>query len=282
MLRQLAARATQNPIEIIVSIFVIVTLAYFQLLHAIATSNFFEPLNLEARGLAAASTYGGEGKVLTSSTSSNFWEREASSSTSSSLNDLVFVRKANTKEWVPLSEVIGDTTEIAGSANSNRFVIEPILLADSEKQTSPLLSDLAKSIQSQIIATTDGSQIAINSYAVQDESLDLTGYAFGRIIGSSEAYQMDRKKLLELSNDAGLLQRTVNESVKRAVVEKKEANRMDLQLITIISDEDMHNSFTPSRLEELRSVRWMAYAMRALVMRFWALVRVSRRSADDE
>ncbi|UZJ53475.1 hypothetical protein CBS101457_002795 [Exobasidium rhododendri] len=265
LLRQLAARATQNPIEVIVSIFVIVTLAYFQLLHAVATSNFFEPLNLEARGLATASAVYVNGRNVT------FWEQEPGSSLSS--RNLHFIRKANSNEWVPLSNASDILIEGSSVANSNRFIIEPILLADSEKETSPLLSNLVKEIQSSIFATLETGQVGTDTYAVQDESLDLNGFAFGRISADWEGYSNQRKRLIEQSNDPGRLQPTVNECFKERVVMNKEANRRNLQLVTLVSDEDMHNNFSSRRLEELRSVRWVAYALRALVMRFWALVK---------
>jgi hydroxymethylglutaryl-CoA reductase (NADPH) len=274
LLRHLAGRATQNPIEVIVSIFVIVTLAYFQLLHAIATSNFFEPLNLEARGLAAASAVNPEGNPVSSNGVNSFWQQDVSSG--KSFHDLHFVRKANTKEWIPLSNLTGDLTATLGAAGSKRFIVEPVLLADSEKETSPILSDLVKGIQSSIFTTSESGKVGVDSYAVQDESLDLHGYAFGRINADWEDYSSQRKRLLEQSNDANRLQQIVDDGVRKAAVKNKEASRIGLQLITLVSDEDLHNIYPSSRLEELRSVRWMAYAMRALVMRFWALVKVGR------
>lgn len=44
MLRRLAMLASRNPIEAIVSVFILVTLAYFKLLHAISRSGFFQSL----------------------------------------------------------------------------------------------------------------------------------------------------------------------------------------------------------------------------------------------
>jgi len=45
--RKLANLASTHPIELIVGVFCLVTIAYFQLLHAVTNSNFFEPLNQE-------------------------------------------------------------------------------------------------------------------------------------------------------------------------------------------------------------------------------------------
>ena len=47
-LRSLAKVASARPIELIVSVFIVVTLAYFQLLHAVTNSHFFEPSSLYA------------------------------------------------------------------------------------------------------------------------------------------------------------------------------------------------------------------------------------------
>ena len=263
-LRHLAARATQNPIEVIVSIFVIVTLAYFQLLHAIATSNFFEPLNLEARGLAEQSASGAEGK-LSMDNGTSIFERDPA--------DVVFVRKAHTMQWVPLSEVGREDGAALHTLEGRRFIIEPVVLADSETQTSPLLAGIAANIQAQLFGQYSEGQVAVSSYGVHDTEMGLSGFAFGRISDHSESYARRRKELLEQSNDAGLLQRTVNESVERVALEERDASRTDLHIVTIVSDEDLHSHYPASKLEELRSVRWVAYAMRALVVRFWALIK---------
>jgi hydroxymethylglutaryl-CoA reductase (NADPH) len=270
LLRHLAARATQNPIEVVVSVFIIVTLAYFQLLHAVATSNFFEPLNTEARGLAAATTLSGDSdRRSLLNNSATIWESE------SSAGGLIFVRKAHSSQWIPLSEIGEDVLANSAAADSRRFDIEPILLADSEERPSPLLSELSTKIQSELFASSNEDDLVVLSYPLKDTSLNLSGYGLGRISSHSDRYPIQRKKLLVQANEAEFLQRTVNESRQSTVLKQKEASRLGLQLITIISDDDMHLHFPPSRLEELRSVRWMAYAVQALVMRIWALVQVS-------
>lgn len=266
LLRSLAGRATQSPIEVIVSIFIIVTLAYFQLLHAITTSNFFEPFNAEARGLAETSATGTE-----SSNFSGFWEGD------SSVGGLIFVRKAHSDQWLALSENNGDI--IASAEGSKRFIVEPVLLADSEENPSSLLSNLAYSIQSQLFQPISTEHDIVPSYALKDSELNLSGYGFGRISNHLVSFPNQRKKLLEQSNDEPFLQQIVNQSVKKAELDTYNASRLGLQLITIVPDDDMHNYFPPSRLEELRSVRWVAYAVRALVMRIWALVQVSKRDS---
>lgn len=262
LIRSLAGRATQSPIEVIVSIFIVVTLAYFQLLHAITTSNFFEPLNTEALGLAETSATGVESNF------SGFWQGD------STAGGLIFVRKAHSDQWLPLSETSGDI--LANAKGSKCFIVEPVLLADSEENSCSLLSDLAYSIESQLFQPVNTDHDIVSSYELEDSELNLSGYGFGRISSYSESFPNQRKRLLEQSNDATLLQRTVNQSVKKAELDRQNASRLGLQLITIIPDEDMQNYFPPSRLEELRSIRWVAYSIRAFVMRIWALVQVSR------
>lgn len=267
--RQLAARATQNPIEVVVSIFVIVTLAYFQLLHAVATSNFFEPLNLEARGIAAASN--GAATEGATSNSSVLWDADASN-----LGGLVVIRKANTKEWVLLSDmsdaVLGKIQE------SSKFILEPVLLADSEEVASPILSRLSIKLQDELFPSSDTRQLNLNSHKLEDKDTNMSGFAFGRISRQSEDYLMHRKSLIEQSDDHVTLQRAVDESAGQGM---DNPARPDLRIITILSDEDSHNHLPAKRLEELRSVRWMAYAVRALISRFWALLKVSRISIEQ-
>lgn len=260
LIRSLAGRATQSPIEVIVSIFIVVTLAYFQLLHAITTSNFFEPLKTEASGLADSSATGG----TESNVSVKYWQGD------STAGGLIYVRKAYSDQWLPFSETNGDS-----SSSSKRFIVEPVLLADSEESSSPLLSDLADNIQEQLFQPVLKDHEIVQSYTLEDAELNLSGYGFGRISTYSESFPSQRKRLLEQSSDAASLQGTVGQCIKKAELEKKHASRPGLHLITIVPDDDMHNYFPPSRLEELRSIRWVAYAVRALVMRIWALVKVS-------
>ena len=213
MLRHLAARATQNPIEVVVSIFIIVTLCYFQLLHAVATSNFFEPLNTEASLLVGNDA----DRKIHSSNVTTIWDKE------SSLGGLVFVRKAHSNQWVPISDLTADV--LANSASSKRFDVEPILIADSEERPSHLLSDLSSKIQSQLFSSSGEDDLIVFSYPLQDATLNLSGYGLGRISIHSDEYSIHRKKLMVQSNDAEFLQHTVKESIQRAAERKTPVDR---------------------------------------------------------
>lgn len=112
LIRTLAHRATRNPIEVIVTVFIIVTLAYFQLLNAVAHSDFFEPLKRDAVQLAAASAHD-----RTRPTSTGAVESQTTT----------FFRKAGdgVVSWQPLNE--------PHAQDALNFIIEPVILADSEK-----------------------------------------------------------------------------------------------------------------------------------------------------
>lgn len=266
MLRKLAKRATKNPIEVIVTIFVIVTLAYFQVLHAVTTSNFFEPLHREAAGLAAASS-------------------SPLSSDADAINDAArwtergnfFVRKAGSKDWVAGEEAneAGLEHGAAESEKLERFLIEPVIVVDSEEQTDikkalrdTTLANVAKLLQKELGG--DGP-----THLVQDVPEEVAAYTFARLStveqDNEDATFEARRRLIEKAADVDMLATTVNASVTKASA---------LRLLPIFSDDDVGaygstGQYSSASTEELRSVRWMAYAMRALVMRFWALVKVS-------
>lgn len=120
LIRTLAHRATRNPIEVIVTVFIIVTLAYFQLLKAVAHSDFFEPLKRDAVQLAAASSTSNR----TPPTSTGAIESQTTT----------FFREAGGKSaWQPLAD-----DAALHPKDAMTLIIEPVILADSEKgSTSP-------------------------------------------------------------------------------------------------------------------------------------------------
>lgn len=242
LLRRLAMRATHNPIEVIVSIFIIVTLAYFQLVHALATSNFLEPLTREATGLAAASS----------------WTSSFGRSHDSAQSGALWVKRAGSKAWVPAHGVAKDQTgnlvDASSAEGAKRYIVEPFLVADAHKHTSPDLSDVAKHLQSSLVSQADGEFVGI--FPVRDA--DLSGYGFGKVEPASGSSWKERRRLLGIAGDEATLNGSLSTSSEDAQY-----------LLAIFPDNDdfSHDS------GELRSVRWAAYAMWALGLRFWALFK---------
>ena len=113
--RRLAHLASSRPIELIVGVFCLVTLAYFQLLHAVTHSNFFEPLNQEVNR--------NHNGIFVNDEWWNFsWGADKGSSSSSTSggvisngigldsngDGMVYVLKAGSKDWIPLSQLLID------------------------------------------------------------------------------------------------------------------------------------------------------------------------------
>lgn len=275
ILRALTQRATRNPIEVIVTFFVIVTLAYFQLLNAVAHSDFFEPLKRDAVQLAAASS-----------------SHSSSSTTASALRgqSSVFVKVGNT--WEAL---VGDVAE-SSPRNAISYIVEPVILADSETSaaTSPsaLRETTLPAVASQLhnVLWQNCSELS-TPVQVSENSDHLTAYSFGRVFleGSSVS---SRKSLLESAGDPDLLA-SVLQAASENVASKDQGRTRPaavakpnllapkgrhLNLLSVISDADLEQYSPGGRrksgaTEELRNIRWLAYTTRAFISRFWALLQ---------
>lgn len=281
-LRGLATRASQNPIEVIVSIFIVVTLAYFQLVHALATSNFFEPLSREASGLAAKASLVGKTAEQsgTGSLSSAFWDPKPSTFAGTSIRQgTVLVRKAGHKEWTPITtaQELGDVQD--ENSQSLRFVVEPFAVADAQVQAAPILENVASKLQEQLLSSLDTNDHEIvQPFAVRDADSGLVGFGFGRISEYSQDLWNQRNQLLSKADDEDFLGSLINDSISESHQYKQSQRASqkdaDLQLLAIFPDADLRDFFSAqTNSNDVRTVRWMGYAVWALVMRFWALLK---------
>lgn len=285
-LRGLATRASQNPIEVIVSIFIVVTLAYFQLVHALATSNFFEPLSREASGLAArASTSGRSEQSGVKGLSEAFWDPKPSAFAGTSIRQgSVLVRKAGQKEWTSIKS----TEELASIEDeknkSLRFVVEPFAVADAQVQAAPVLQNVAKKLQEQLFSASvitseiEHSNEIVRPFSVRDTDSGLVGFGFGRISEYSQDLWNERHQVLSKADDEEFLGSLLNDSISESHQDKltraKQEKHADLQLLAVFPDADLRDFFSAqSDSNDVRTVRWMGYAVWALVMRFWALLK---------
>ena len=293
LLRRLAVQASRNPIEVIVTMFIIVTLAYFQLLHAVTHSNFFEPIKREASSLAAASSGHASSAQLPLA--------EGVVSSADDAFDTVFVRQAGKKNlWVPLSQYLakgqGEVSELNAAslfdaASSQTFFVEPVLVTDAEEaHASSAIDQTLLPAMSANVATKlglpQGSQVTL----VQDSKNGQLAYVFGKSFADTDSAkdEKDREDFLRAVSDPAVLSESLNltiESLSRpaSISGSKPIGSpfAGLQVAALLPD----NGFSPFALnnlkgkkiiggsEELRSIRWMAYAIRALVLRFWALIK---------
>lgn len=285
VIRQFAHWATRHPIEVIVTIFIIVTFAYFQLLHAVTHSDFFEPLNQDAARMAAAYRQPGRQKQSGSGSVTVFDGPEAT----------ILIRKAGSgSQWRSISD-LQQQESIAVDALS--FEVESVILTDSETSSASLdtsgqplkekfLPAVADKLYDELSRNCTELSVPVQVY---DSTTDLTAFAFGRVFRDGENVS-SRKTLLEDAGDSDLLasvlrdaSRAVAHDLRRSPGGAKEAKALDdraryLSLLSVISDRDLERHTPGGRrssgaTEELRSVRWLAYTMRALVIRFWALLQ---------
>ncbi|CAO1630324.1 unnamed protein product [Sympodiomycopsis kandeliae] len=278
LIRTLAYWATRNPIEVIVTAFIIVTLAYFQLLHAVTHSDFFEPLNQDAALLAAAS------KGDRPATSSNY-----------DSHSLTFIGNKDASgrlSWQPLSPD-SETSQAALSATN--YFVEPVILVDSEESLSLPTGRALKDTFLPTVAERLYDELSRNCselsrpIAVSDTANGISAYTFGRVF-SAKSQVSSRKELLEDAGDPNVLATVLRDASRDTLhnLRRSPAGTVDakiltkqsqqLSLVSVISDDDLER-YTPGgrrktgATEELRSIRWLAYTVRALVLRFWALLR---------
>ncbi len=304
MLRRLARQASQNPIEVIVTIFIIVTLAYFQLLHAVTHSNFFEPISIEATSLASSSTSSGLFKWAGAG-------KKHSQPKSSSLNpavsshvDTVFVRKAGGANlWQPLSHLaqkrtlqgLDDTTALF-DASSPTFFVEPVVVTSARESymSAQIEQAILPTLSANLAHSLVGQDVTPN--LVSDKDSQHSAYVFGSTFAdpaastNGAADQTLRNEFLAKVVDPSLLSNSLASAIKSVprpagAVAKASVAEIDdlydgLRVVPLVPDGEF-NPYAPNNLkgkragnaEEIQRIRWMAYAVKALVVRFWALLR---------
>lgn len=260
MLRNIATKAAQNPIEVIVSIFVIVTLAYFQLVHALATSNFLEPLTREASGLAAASSWGDPSRT----------QEFQNSTRVSPSQGTIFVRREGTDQWEVASQDSVDILHTEEDTSlAKHFIVEPIFVSDMQKKPASNLQDIAQRLEQSLFESDEQpDRDVVPLFPIKDTQSDLTGYAFGRIQRFSQQHWKSHRILLEKVDNTAFLDTLVNTSKTKASVVNE-----GLTLAAIFPDSDLQDLLSGGETGQLHSVRWAAYAMWALGLRFWALLK---------
>ncbi|SJX63248.1 probable 3-hydroxy-3-methylglutaryl-coenzyme A reductase [Sporisorium reilianum f. sp. reilianum] len=300
MLRRLARAASQNPIEVIVAIFIIVTLAYFQLLHAVTHSNFFEPISIEATSLASSSSSGlfkwaGAANKKASTTAPTLTLTLATTDA-----DTVYIRKAGAANlWQPLSQ-LGAKSGVEDAAltpASQSFFVEPILLTSARE--SYMASQIQHAILPSLSHNLATALVSPDATAtlVKDADSQHSAYVFGNTFADSQDSTtaaddaLLRNQFLTKVVDPSLLSASLSKaaaSVPRpASVAKASAAEIDelydnLRVVPLVPDGEFSpyapNNLkgkrgTPNANDEIQRIRWMAYAVKALVIRFWALLQ---------
>lgn len=203
-----------------------------------------------------------------------------------------FIRKADSKvdQWQLLTD---DLSHDAAAAST--FFVEPVILADSEKGVSlpngralknTFLPSVAERLYDEL--SRNCSELS-RPLSVVDPEHDIAAYSFGRVFAAEDQVS-PRKALLEDAGDPDLLATILRDSSRDTLhrLRRSPAGAVDakvltkqaqqLTLVSVISDDDLER-YTPDgrrktgATEELRSIRWLAYTVRALVLRFWALLR---------
>lgn len=306
MLRRLARAASQNPIEVIVTIFIIVTLAYFQLLHAVSHSNFFEPISIEATSLA--STTSSSGLFKWAGAGKNDAAAAPKDTVSSILSpaqsdaDTVYVRKGGgANVWQPLSQVLAGPDDAASlfDPSAQTFFVEPVLLTSARESymTSQIQEALLPSLSDNLAKSLVGSQFTATF--VKDQNSQHSAYVFGKTFADSSASNNAAADLAVLRHeflgnvvDPSLLSVSLEKAtrsvarpasaVAQASVAEVDQLYDGLRVVPLVPDGEF-NPFAPNNLkgkraglghnEEIQRIRWMAYAAKALVVRFWALLK---------
>ncbi|PWN48638.1 hypothetical protein IE53DRAFT_389145 [Violaceomyces palustris] len=309
MLRALAKVSTRSPIEVIVTTFIVVTLAYFQLLHAVTHSNFFEPLNQEAANLAASSP---SPLSFFKSSSSLSTPSEAAPVSFPYHGEAVFVRLAGGDgSWVSLKDHLAKNpvpgaksaldAALVFQAQAQTYAVDPVVITNAESGLSEadrlvrdlVLANLAHDLGSKL--PTEG---LFEPHEVTNKATEPRAYVFGQSFLEStpanEEAHLKSLSFINLISDPAFLSSTLNETLEKLpnpsgsllYAGSNAASRLrdslsGLDLVAMVPDSEL-NPYAPNKLkgrrasgatEELRSIRWTAYAVRALVIRFWALIK---------
>ena len=269
ILRSLAVQASKNPIEVVVSAFILVTLVYFKLLHAISKSNFFDSLDVSIRGYSSSSY-------------------NAVNHADGSLGAASQVAFGNTSygrsTWVKTPEGWQTkTTRSEVDPSSEPVTLRPIILVDAEGQPEVGDDALLRAVASALKTAVGGIDAKGSTPTIEDASVHALAKTFEGPEGPAE-----EKDLLVKLSDNGFLEEVVNSALNANLKTGVPAHKW--QLSPILSEQSLLQAGRPvPRIahsqhpsEQLRSFRWMAYASRALILKFGALLQVSFQKREAE
>jgi hydroxymethylglutaryl-CoA reductase (NADPH) len=239
IIRPLSNRTASSPIETLVAVFILVTLAYFQILSSIKQSNFFSSpdhglSSLKPAVVSRITTAGAQPRWL--SVSENAWYEPR--------------RDGQTPAKVEFVQIIASLDESSKLARSPRTgAVDPVLTTElmtyalanfTDVLTQSLLTDSGQTYPSLCYATGEHHCLTSLHLAGRTQTLTLS---FDSTFGRDKFVSALQGKIFQLGGDG-------NHGVRFEARGREE------------------------NIGEMRSGKWVAYALRALVLRFWALAKV--------
>ncbi|KAK0522009.1 3-hydroxy-3-methylglutaryl-coenzyme A (HMG-CoA) reductase isozyme [Tilletia horrida] len=330
-LRRLAIVAAHRPIEIIVSTFIIVTLAYFQIIHAITHSQFFAPFDPDTSATAIPAWLRAASSAFSSPTDSSTappTTETAAAHTTPSANPAAarvavgtthtLVRRANAGSlWTQWHDEAPQTTSSASYLINLAFLADGAssspassasASASASGQAQPLsLIKLADAVNARLAAHKPPTQLRdadSGPIHLTDAASNTSTIAFSRIAAFPDTTDSTRAFIETLTSPAilndiivdagGLSSAAARKDAPAAAAQQQQQQQQDAagkpkrtktitpegriyQLLPILSDlvatHPNGNTRRSSAADELRNFRWMAYGIRSLVVRFWALLQ---------
>lgn len=312
-LRAMAKTASRRPIETITIGFCIVTLAYFQLLHAVKHSEFlhhgadgWSPAASSQDPAAAGNLEEAGAALLTRSSVDGTWKEVAPGHSSEAIT-LILNRVVVTLDSdISSNTGVDDRNLLVYPAHSSA----PVLLSEptipgSDSHTSassaPTSSIADKEVRSSLQAFE--KQLIDTQYGTirfQDVCYKLpsSGECFFTPIDFTAATSSSAKSaMLTVGLQPSAESQEWSQQVASSVSEmkgyaflpltparKRADTGLGLSLSAFPQSRSLRNtshSAAGFNEEEARSVRWMLYAARAFVMRFYALARVGCAGEDQ-
>ncbi|KDN37246.1 hypothetical protein K437DRAFT_252002 [Tilletiaria anomala UBC 951] len=258
MLRGLAYQASQRPIETIVSVFIFVTLSYFKLLHAITHSNFFDSLGTDVIGLDLASS-------VTSS---------ASGAHNASYGKSTWVKAPSAAGIADLWQARTLSPEEQAALGTQLLSLRPILLVDTDASSQ----DGSRSVLQAVTRAVSNALTSASGIVSKPVSVDASVSTFA--VAFEGANTAEEKELLLQLSEESFLSGIINSSLN-AKLPSRSSETHQWQLLPILSAHSFAQAGRPiprvaqsqHPTEQMRSFRWMAYASRSLVEKFWALLK---------
>lgn len=194
---------------------------------------------------------------------------------------MVYVLKSNSNQWVSLSDENQDLDEKLFEESLTYF-IDPVLILNSDSSSSSLIKDsnlpsIASTLKSQLGSTTSSASSISSPSLLEGENQSAVSLGIITQDSNSPSRKSNFLNLSSFSFLSSVLQESNSSSVKSKSKKGKdnvgeEKQSQDFKLLPLLPDSHSQRS---GATEELRSIRWAAYAIRALVVRFWALIKVS-------
>ncbi len=291
IVRGLAVRAARNPIEVVVTVFCVVTLAYLKLLHNLTHSSFLD--SLVDYGTTASyhhiSGPGSSGSLLAADAASAAYLGQRGAGAGGALH-----ATASALAWSKnLSTEVGSSRWYAhgsfpsadeGAGRVPVVSLRPLILVDAEEEadaSSPRGDALLRAVAGAFQSATGASPLP--PLQQSNPSQGRPQLAYVKAFEGSNADAEEKDLLVKLSESAFL-----EDVVAAAVGSKvKAAPSQHWELSPVFSEHsllqagrpvpNMAHSQHPS--EQMKSFRWMAYASRALVHKFLALLKVRSSSS---